>query len=92
MQTVAVPRTLDARGRLLFWESDYVLMAAGGFVAGLLVQGLMSGMVGAVLFSWAWKRARAGGPVSQAVALFYWHLPADLFLRVPQSARRHFIG
>ena len=29
---------------------------------------------------------------AQAVALAYWHLPADFFLRVPQSARRHFIG
>lgn len=37
MQPVLVPKTLDARSRLLFWESDYVIVALGGFVAGLLV-------------------------------------------------------
>ncbi len=92
MQTVAVPRTLDAKARLLFWDSDYVLVAASGFVAGLLASGLGSGLVGAVGFSWIWKKARGGGSMMHAVALIYWHLPADFFLRVPQSARRHFIG
>jgi type IV conjugative transfer system protein traL len=92
VQTVPVPRTLDAPARFLFWDSDYVLVAMGGFVVGLLVSGLGAGMIGAVLFVWAWKRARAGGPVSRAVALAYWHMPLDFFRRVPQSARRHFIG
>lgn len=92
MHPVPVPKTLDARARLLFWESDYVVMAFGGLTAGLLVSGLGAGLVGALLFVWAWKQARGGGSVSRAVALAYWHLPADFFLRVPQSARRHFIG
>ena len=30
MQPVLVPKTLDARSRLLFWESDYVIVALGG--------------------------------------------------------------
>lgn len=92
MTPVSVPRTLDAKSRFLFWESDYVLVAMGGFVAGLLVSGLGAAFVGSVLFAWGWKKARAGGGASQAVALMYWHLPMDFFLRVPQSARRHFIG
>lgn len=92
MQPVLVPKTLDARSRLLFWESDYVIVALGGFVAGLLVSGLTAGLIGAVLFAWGWQKARGGGSTAQAVALVYWHLPADFFLRVPQSARRHFIG
>lgn len=75
-----------------FWESDYVIVALGGFVAGLLVSGLTAGLIGAVLFAWGWQKARGGGSTAQAVALAYWHLPADFFLRVPQSARRHFIG
>lgn len=92
MEFVSVPRTLDARSRFLFWESDYVLMAAGGFATGLLISGLGAGMVCAVLFCWGWSRARAGGSSASALALMYWHLPTDFFLRVPQSARRHFIG
>ena len=104
MQPIPVPRTLDARSRLLFWESDYVLAAMGGeccplltaamggLVAGLLVSGLTAGIIGAFLFAWGWKKARGGGSTSRAVALAYWHLPADFFIRVPQSARRHFIG
>lgn len=54
MQPVLVPKTLDARSRLLFWESDYVIVALGGFVAGLLVSGLTAGLIGAVLFAWGW--------------------------------------
>lgn len=92
MQLVTVPQTLDARGRLLSWESDYVLVSAGGLVAGLLVSGLAAGLIGAFLFAWGWKRLRAGGSASRAVAMAYWHLPADFFLRVPQSARRRFAG
>ncbi len=92
MQTVAVPRTLDARARLLFWDSDYVLVAMSGLVAGLLVSGLGTGLAGAFGFAWIWKKVRGGGSMTHAVALIYWHLPADFFLRVPQSARRHFIG
>lgn len=92
MQPIPVPRTLDARSRLLFGESDYVLAAMGGLVAGLLVSGLTAGIIGAFLFAWGWKKARGGGSTSRAVALAYWHLPADFFIRVPQSARRHFIG
>ena len=57
MQTVPVPKTLDARARFLFWDSDYVLVAMGGFVAGLLVSGLGAGMIGALLFAWAWKKS-----------------------------------
>lgn len=92
MQWIDVPRTLDARARFLFWESDYVLAALGGLVAGLLISGLGAGLAGAAFFCWGWKRARAGGTPARALALAYWHLPADFFLRVPQSARRHFIG
>lgn len=92
MQSVAVPKTLDARARFLFWDSDYVVVALGGLVAGLLVSGLGTGMLCAALFAWGWKKARGGGSVTRVVALAYWHLPADFFLRVPQSARRHFIG
>ena len=33
MQPIPVPRTLDARSRLLFWESDYVLAAMGGEIS-----------------------------------------------------------
>ena len=73
-------------------DADYVIVALGGFVAGLLVSGLTAGLIGAVLFAWGWQKARGGGSTAQAVALAYWHLPADFFLRVPQSARRHFIG
>lgn len=58
MQPIPVPRTLDARSRLLFWESDYVLAAMGGLVAGLLVSGLTAGIIGAFLFTWGWKKAR----------------------------------
>ena len=56
MQPIPVPRTLDARSRLLFWESDYVLAAMGGLVAGLLVSGLTAGIIGAFLFAWGWKK------------------------------------
>ena len=67
MTPVSVPRTLDAKSRFLFWESDYVLVAMGGFVAGLLVSGLGAAFVGAVLFAWGWKKARAGGGASQTL-------------------------
>ena len=78
--------------RAFLFMGDTGSLALGGFVAGLLVSGLTAGLIGAVLFAWGWQKARGGGSTAQAVALAYWHLPADFFLRVPQSARRHFIG
>ena len=72
MQPVLVPKTLDARSRLLFWESDYVIVALGGFVAGLLVSGLTAGLIGAVLFAWGWQKAagRGVGVLASAGRLF----------------------
>ena len=55
MQPIPVPSTLDARSRLLYWESAYVMAAMGGRVAGRLASGLTAGIIGAFLFAWGWK-------------------------------------
>lgn len=89
---VQVPRTLDARARFLFWEIDYVFMAVGGFGIGLAISGWGTGLLIGVLLSHLWARMRVGGGVNKALALLYWHLPFDVFARVPASARRHFLG
>ena len=78
MKRVSVPLTLDAPARFLFWDADYVMVAACGFGCGTIIA--------------AWWAGIAVGGVARAFALFYWHLPFDLFKRVPASARRHFFG
>lgn len=89
---VAVPRTLDASPRFLFWEVDYVMVAGVGLDVGLIISGLTFGIVTCAAFCWLWAKARAGGGVAKAFAMLYWHLPFDVFGRIPASARRHFIG
>lgn len=89
---VPVPRTLDASPRFLFWEIDYVLVAGVGLGVGIIISGLTFGFATCAVFCWLWAKARAGGGVSKAFATVYWHLPFDVFSRIPASARRHFIG
>ena len=92
MNLVPVPRTLDAQPRFLFWDLDYVCIAAVGFAAGLIVATWFWGTAAAAVLCMAWARARAGGGTAAAFAALFWHLPFDVFIRVPASARRHFIG
>ena len=89
---VGVPRTLDASPRFLFWELDYVMVAGVLLSIGIILSGAMVGCLTAAAGCMLWKRARAGGGVARAFALVYWHLPFDVFGRIPASARRHFIG
>lgn len=87
-----VPRSLDAPPRFLFWDLDYVLVAVCGFGVGLIISNWFWGVGIGALFCWLWMLARAGGGTARAFAVIYWHLPFDIFHRVPASARRHFIG
>lgn len=89
---VRVPRTLDASPRFLFWELDYVMVAGVALAIGIILSGPLCGCAAAAAGCSLWRRARAGGGVARAFALAYWHLPFDVFGRVPASARRHFIG
>lgn len=89
---IEVPRTLDAAPRFLFWDIDYVLVAGVGLSVGLIVHGISVGLAVMVLFCWGWSLARSGRGVNRALAFFFWHLPFDVFERVPASARRHFMG
>ena len=88
----AVPRTLDASPRFLFWEIDYVMMASAALSIGIIMSGAFLGCAAAAAACALWSKARAGGGVARAFALVYWHLPFDVFGRVPASARRHFTG
>ena len=89
---VPVPRTLDAPPRLLFFDLDYCLVFAVGFVIGADFAVWWAGVLVGCAGVKAWSRARAGGGVAKAFALLYWHLPFDLLRRVPASSRRHFAG
>lgn len=91
-ERIPVPRTLDALPRFLFWEVDYVLVAAVGFCIGAIVAGTAFGFVTSIAMTYGWSRARSGAGVGRAFAFLYWHLPSDVFERVPASARRHFLG
>ncbi len=90
--TVKVPRTLDASSRFLFWDVDYVMVAGVGTAVGVIIDGLTMGVITGGVFCWMWAKARAGGGIARAFAELYWHLPFDVFSRIPASARRHFIG
>lgn len=92
MKRVAVPLTLDAPARFLFWDIDYVLVASSAFLLGCVISGLGFAFVLGFLAPYAWSRARSGHGVNRALATVYWHLPLDTFTRVPASARRHFVG
>ena len=59
---------------------------------GIVLHGVGFGMVLSGLLCWGWSRARSGRGVNRALALCFWHLPFDVFKRVPASARRHFLG
>ena len=89
---VRVPRTLDASPRFLFWEIDYVMIFAAALAIGIIMSGAFTGCLAAAGACALWSKARAGGGVARAFALAYWHLPFDVFRRVPASARRHFTG
>lgn len=92
MQWIEVPRTLDAPARFLFWDFDYVMVASVGLVMGLMISGVTAGLVATVGLTWLWRRLRAGSGVDRVLALLYWHLPMDIFNRLPVSSRRHFLG
>lgn len=92
MKPVPVPLTLDAPPRFLFFDIDYVLVASVGLTLGIVLHGVGFGMVLSCLLCWGWSRARSGRGVNRALALCFWHLPFDVFKRVPASVRRHFLG
>ena len=92
MKQVPVPLTLDAPPRFLFFDIDYVFVAVTGLTVGIVLSGVVLGLVLMMLFAWVWGRARSGRGVNRALALCFWHLPFDVFQRVPASARRHFCG
>jgi type IV conjugative transfer system protein TraL len=92
MQRIAVPNTLDAPPRFLWWDCDQVFVFGSGLVIGLAVSGMALAIATAVFLTWVWNRAKGGRGVARAFALIYWYLPADVFRRVPASARRHFLG
>ena len=92
MRPVPVPLTLDAPPRFLFFDIDYVLVATVGLTLGIVIKGFFLGLVLMAVLCHIWSRARSGRGVNRALALCFWHLPFDVFTRVPQSARRHFLG
>lgn len=79
-------------------DEQYVILPKGFWVSaeevccGTIIAAWWAGIAVGVIFCMLWSRARAGGGVARAFAVFYWHLPFDLFKRVPASARRHFFG
>ncbi len=92
MRPVPVPLTLDAPPRFLFFDIDYVLVALVGLILGIVLNGFGLGLILLGLFCHIWSRLRSGRGVNRALALSFWHLPFDVFTRVPASARRHFLG
>lgn len=50
MKRVSVPLTLDAPARFLFWDADYVMVAACGFGCGTIIAAWWAGIAVGVIF------------------------------------------
>ena len=67
MQRVAVPKTLDAPPRFLWWDCDQVFVFGSGLVIGLAVSGMALAIATAVFLTWVWNRAKGGRGVARAL-------------------------
>lgn len=91
----AIPKTLDAQERFLWWEIDQAILALTLTGMGVIAGAMLLGMGVGALIAWQYGKFKAGKHPRFAVHAMYWWLPSSLFVKpltTPPSHKRHFLG
>lgn len=91
----AIPKTLDAQERFLWWEIDQMIIALMLTGMGVITGAMIFGMVAGGVSAWQYGRLKAGKHPRFAVHALYWWLPSGIFVKpasTPPSHSRYFLG
>ena len=91
----AIPGTLDAPPRFLWWDLDQALLYLGLVLLGIVSNFSLGGILMGAVVGWLYGKTKSGRHRAFMVHLMYWHLPSDLasnFRETPPSHQRKYLG
>lgn len=92
MRSTPVPKNLDAKPRILFWDAETVLAAVALTGIGTVLGHAVTGALLGVAAGYALHRLLASRVRGFPLHLAYWHFGAGSYKRTPSSAKRRFVG
>jgi len=67
-----IPRSLDDRGKFLFWDTDVAAVALFGMLLGIAIEMPLLGLVGGLSAAFFVNKLKAGKHPGMVAHLLYW--------------------
>ena len=89
---VPIPQELDTQAKFFIWDMDVVAIFLTVLSLGLFVGSFWLGTAAGLLLARLWARMAQGQAKGFGIHTLYWHLPGNVFKRLPASWHRDLLG